>query len=214
MKQGTDDWFAARLGKVTASRVADVIAKTKSGPSASRQAYAVQLALERITGQREEGFKSAAMQRGTELEAEARAMYETRFGVLVAEVGFVPHRIVEMSGASPDGLIGSDGLLEIKCPDSKQHLEYLQLATAPAKYRPQVQWQMACTGRPWCDFVSYDPRFPERLRLHVVRVEREDKYIAELEAEVEGFLGEVAEIVEQIEALNEPAPAINPGGQP
>jgi len=201
MKQGDDQWFAARLGKATASRVADIIAKTKSGPSASRQAYAVQLALERITGQREEGFKSAAMQRGTELEAEARAMYEMRTGVLVTEVGFVPHHIVEMSGASPDGMVGSDGLLEIKCPDSKQHLEYLQLATAPAKYRPQVQWQMACTGRQWCDFASYDPRFPERLRLHVVRVPRDDAYIAELEAEVEVFLAEVAAIVNQIESM-------------
>lgn len=198
MKQGSDDWFAARLGRVGASRVADIIAKTKSGPSASRQAYAVQLALERITGRREESYTSAAMQRGTELEAEARATYEMRTGVLVAEVGFVPHRIVEMSGASPDGLIGSDGLLEIKCPDSKQHLEYLQLATSPAKYRPQVQWQLACTGRQWCDFVSYDPRFPERLRLHVVRVRRDDEYIAEIELEIVKFLGDVEDIVNQI----------------
>lgn len=200
MKQGDDQWFAARLGKVTASRVADVIAKTKSGPSASRQAYAVQLALERITGQREEGYTTAAMQRGTEMEAEARAMYEVAVGAMVQEVGFIQHPRIEMSGASPDGLVGH-GLLEIKCPDSKQHLEYLQLAGVPTKYRPQVQWQMACTGRQWCDFASYDPRFPERLRLHVVRVPRDDAYIAELEAEVEVFLAEVAAIVNQIESM-------------
>lgn len=201
MKQGDDQWFAARLGKATASRVADIIAKTKSGPSASRQAYAVQLALERITGQREEGFKSAAMQRGTELEAEARAMYEMRTGVLVTEVGFINHPSINMSGASPDGLIDDYGLVEFKVPNSATHLEYLQLATAPAKYRPQVQWQMACTGRQWCDFASYDPRFPERLRLHVVRVPRDDAYIADLEAEVEVFLAEVAAIVKQIESM-------------
>lgn len=200
MMQQTTEWFAERLGKATASRIADIIAKTKTGPSASRQSYAVQLALERITGLREEGFTSAAMQRGTEMEAEARAMYEAATGDLVREVGFVQHPRIDMSGASPDGLVG-DGLLEIKCPDSKQHLEYMQLGTVPAKYRPQVQWQMACTGRPWCDFVSYDPRFPERLRLHVVRVPRDDAYIAEIETEVEAFLSEVSAIVNQIESM-------------
>lgn len=200
MRQQTPEWFAERLGKATASRIADIIAKTKSGPSASRQAYAVQLALERITGQREEGYTTAAMLRGTEMEAEARAMYEAATGELVREVGFIQHPRIEQSGASPDGLVG-DGLLEIKCPDSKQHLEYLQLATAPAKYRPQVHWQMACTGRQWCDFASYDPRFPERLRLHVVRVPRDDAYIAEIETEVEAFLSEVSAIVNQIESM-------------
>lgn len=127
-------------------------------------------------------------------------MYETRSGVLVAEVGFVPHPGIEMAGASPDGPVGADRLIEIKIPDSKQHLEYLQRATVPAQYRPQVQWQVASTGRQWCDFASYDPRFPERLR--VVRVPRDDAYIAELEAEAETFLAEVAAIVNQIESLH------------
>lgn len=201
MKQGTPEWFSARLGRVTASRIADIIAKTKSGPSASRQAYAVQLALERITGQREDGYTSAAMQRGTELEAEARAAYETERGVLVREVGFVDHPSIAMAGASPDGMVGSDGLLEIKCPDSKQHLEYLRLQTVPARYKPQVQWQLACTGRAWCDFASYDPRFPEGLQLHVVRVPRDAEYIAELETEVTKFLAEVAQMVSEIEGM-------------
>lgn len=201
MEQRTEAWFAARAGKATASRIADIIAKTKSGPSASRQAYAVQLALERITGQREEGFTSAAMQRGTELEAEARAAYETERGVLVREIGFVDHPSIAMSGASPDGMVGSDGLLEIKCPDSKQHLEYLRLQTVPARYKPQVHWQIACTGRAWCDFASYDPRFPEGLQLHIVRVPRDAEYIAELEAEVTTFLDEVAQMVSEIEGM-------------
>lgn len=205
MEQRTEAWFAARAGKATASRIADIIARTKSGPSASRQAYAVQLALERITGQREEGFTSAAMQRGTDLEAEARAAYETERGVLVREVGFIDHPSIEMSGASPDGMVGSDGLMEIKCPDSKQHLEYLRLQTAPAKYKPQVQWQMACTARAWCDFVSYDPRFPEGLQLHIVRVQRDAEYIAELETEVTAFLAEVEQIVADIEQMREAA---------
>lgn len=201
MEQRTEAWFAARAGKATASRIADIIAKTKSGPSASRQAYAVQLALERITGQREEGFTSAAMQRGTELEAEARAAYEAERGELVREVGFIDHPNIEMSGASPDGMVGKDGLLEIKCPDSKQHLEYLRLQTVPARYKPQVHWQMACTGRAWCDFASYDPRFPEGLQLHIVRVPRDTEYIAELETEVTAFLEEVAQMVSEIEGM-------------
>lgn len=201
MEQRTDAWFDARMGRATASRIADIIAKTKSGPSASRQAYAVQLALERITGQREAGFTSASMQRGADLEAEARAAYETERGELVREVGFIDHPSIEMSGASPDGMVGGDGLLEIKCPDSKQHLEYLRLQTVPAKYKPQVQWQMACTARAWCDFVSYDPRFPEGLQLHIVRVPRDAEYIAELETEVKAFLLEVEQIVSEIEGM-------------
>lgn len=205
MKQGTPEWFAARMGRVTASRIADIIARTKSGPSASRQAYAVQLALERITGQREEGFTSAAMRRGTELEAEARASYEAERGELVQEVGLIDHPTIAMAGASPDGMVGGDGLLEIKCPDSKQHLEYLRLQTVPAKYKPQVQWQMACTGRAWCDFASYDPRFPEGLQLHIVRVQRDAEYIAELETEVTAFLSEVEQIVADIEQMREAA---------
>jgi len=205
MEQRTEAWFAARAGKATASRIADIIARTKSGPSASRQAYAVQLALERITGQREDGFTSAAMQRGTELEAEARASYEAERGELVQEVGFIDHPAIAMAGASPDGMVGSYGLLEIKCPDSKQHLEYLRLQTVPAKYKPQVQWQMACTARAWCDFVSYDPRFPEGLQLHIVRAQRDAEYIEELEAEVAAFLSEVEQIVADIEQMREAA---------
>ena len=198
MQQGTTEWFAARLGKVTASRVADVIAKTKSGYSTSRENYAVELALERITGNRQESFTNAAMQWGTEQEPVARAAYESTYGMLVEEVGLIPHPTIEMSAASPDGLVGSLGLLEIKCPNSATHLKTLLAGKADARYITQMMWQMSCTGREWCDFVSFDPRFPESKRLFVCRVERDQKLIAELEAEVISFLGEVETIVRKL----------------
>lgn len=201
MQQQTPEWFAARLGKVTASRVADAIARTKSGYSASRENYATELALERIMGYSQPGYTSPAMQWGIATEPEARAAYEMARGDMVAGCGLIDHPTIEMSGASPDGLIGSDGLLEIKCPESKQHLEYLRLSTAPAKYKPQIQWQLACTGRAWCDFVSYDPRFPEPLRLHIVRVDRDAEYIASVELEVVEFLNQVAAVVAEIERI-------------
>lgn len=201
MQQQTPEWFAARLGKVTASRIADVIARTKSGYSASRENYATELALERIMGYSQPGYTSPAMQWGIATEPEARAAYEMARGEMVAGCGLIDHPTIEMSGASPDGLIGSDGLLEIKCPESKQHLEYLRLSTAPAKYKPQIQWQLACTGRAWCDFVSYDPRFPEPLRLHIVRVDRDAEYIASVELEVVEFLKQVAAVVAEIERI-------------
>lgn len=201
MQQQTPEWFAARLGKVTASRIADVIARTKSGYSASRENYATELALERIMGYSQPGYTSPAMQWGIATEPEARAAYEMARGDMVAGCGLINHPTIEMSGASPDGLIGSDGLLEIKCPESKQHLEYLRLSTAPAKYKPQIQWQLACTGRAWCDFVSYDPRFPEPLRLHIVRVDRDAEYIASVELEVVEFLKQVAAVVAEIERI-------------
>lgn len=201
MQQQTPEWFAARLGKVTASRVADAIARTKSGYSASRENYATELALERIMGYSQPGYTSPAMQWGIATEPEARAAYEMARGDMVAGCGLIDHPTIEMSGASPDGLIGSNGLLEIKCPESKQHLEYLRLSTAPAKYKPQIQWQLACTGRAWCDFVSYDPRFPEPLRLHIVRVDRDAEYIASVELEVVEFLKQVAAVVAEIERI-------------
>ncbi len=201
MQQQTPEWFAARLGKVTASRIADVIARTKSGYSASRENYATELALERIMGYSQPGYTSPAMQWGIATEPEARAAYEMARGEMVVGCGLIDHPTIEMSGASPDGLIGSDGLLEIKCPESKQHIEYLRLSTAPAKYKPQIQWQLACTGRAWCDFVSYDPRFPELLRLHIVRVERDAEYIASVESEVVEFLNQVAAVVAEIERI-------------
>jgi len=191
-EQRTEDWFAARLGKVTASRVADVLARTKTGYSASRANYLTQLVLERITGTKSEGFTSAAMQWGIDQEPFARAAYEAHHGVLVDEVGFIPHPTIEASGASPDGLVGADGMVEIKCPDSKTALEcWLSADPVESKYFTQMQWQMACAGRFWCDYVVFDPRMPAKAQLFVYRVERDDKWIKETEVEVKKFLAEV-----------------------
>lgn len=199
--QGTDEWFAQRLGKVTASRVADVIAKTKSGYSTSRENYMVELALERLTGQRQEMYTNAAMQWGTDNEPLARAAYEAKTGEIVEEVGMVNHPVIEMAGASPDGLINGDGLLEIKCPNSATHITTLRSRKPQGKYITQMMWQMACTGRKWCDFVSFDPRMPAGLQLFVTRIKRDEALINELESDVLAFLIELNGLVDDLKRL-------------
>ena len=198
--QRTDDWRIARLGLVTASRIADVMARTKSGYGASRANYMAELLTERLTGQPSPSFTNAAMQWGIDKEPEARAAYAARTGIIIEETGFIRHPTLA-AGASPDGLVGDDGCVEIKCPSTATMLEYLEDRTVPAKYRLQMQWQMACTGRPWCDFVSYDPRLPEHLQMLIVRVPRDDKRIAELEGEVRKFLAELDEKVTKLKEL-------------
>jgi len=200
VEQGTPEWFAARLGNVTASRVADVIAKTKSGYSASRENYMAQLICERMTGTVAESFTNSAMQWGTETEPLARAAYESIADVLVDEVGYVQHPRIERAGASPDGLVGLFGLLEIKCPNTATHIDTLITEQVPTKYITQMQWQMVCTGRAWCDFVSFDPRLPNGLQMFVKRVEFDTEYAATLEIEVVKFL---AELDTKISKLNE-----------
>lgn len=189
--QGSAAWFAARCGRVTASRVADVVARTKTGYGASRANYAAELIAERLTGCTAPSFTNAAMQHGVDQEPVARAAYEARTGVTVDLVGFVDHPEIAMSGASPDGLIGDDGLLEIKCPNTATHLDTLLSETVPGKYVTQMQWQMACTGRAYCDFVSFDPRLPANMALFVRRIERDVSLILELESEVAAFLAEI-----------------------
>lgn len=205
--QGAPEWFAMRVGKVTASRVADVVAKTKSGPSASRATYMGELLAERLTGQPAEKFKSPAMQWGNDMEAEARAAYAFYTNHEVAEIGFVNHPTVAMSGASPDGLVGDDGLVEIKCPNVATHVETLLGGSVPSRYRTQMMWQMACTGRAWCDFVSFDPRLPEHMRMFVRRIERCDATIADLEDEVCKFLGDLNATIAALNAKY-PAPSL------
>jgi putative phage-type endonuclease len=200
VEQGTPEWFAARLGNVTASRVADVIAKTKSGYSASRENYMAQLICERMTNTVAESFSSPAMQWGTETEPLARAAYESLADVLVDEVGYIAHPTIERAGASPDGLIGLFGLLEIKCPNTATHIDTLISEKVPTKYITQVQWQMSCTGRTWADFVSFDPRLPSGLQMFVKRVEFDAEYVAMLKEEVIKFL---AELDAKISKLNE-----------
>jgi len=201
MEQRTDAWFQARLGKVTASRVADVVAKTKTGYSASRENYMAQLICERMTGQKQESFTNAAMEWGTETEPLARAAYEAEKGVLVDEVGLIDHPFLPMSGASPDGLVGDDGLVEIKCPNTATHIDTLMSQAVPTKYNTQMQWQMACTERQWCDFVSFDPRMPKELQLFIQRVPRNNEYIAMLEKEILSFLKELDEKVSKLNDL-------------
>lgn len=189
--QGTPEWFAARCGKVTASRVADVIAKTKAGWGASRANYLAELLCERLTGCVAPSFQNEAMRWGTDQEPFARDAYSRKFGVDVYEVGFVDHPEVAMSGASPDGYVGDAGLVEIKCPNTATHVDTLLNGAVPDKYLVQMQWQMACAGREWCDFISYDPRLPEAMRLFVQRVPRDLSRILELETEVAAFIREI-----------------------
>jgi putative phage-type endonuclease len=192
MEQRSPEWYAARLGKVTASRVADVMAKTKSGYGASRANYMAELLCERLTGQKTDSFVSAEMQRGTELEAQARDGYAFLNDVKVGEGGFFDHASIPMFGASPDGLIGTDGLVEFKCPNTATHIDYLLSQSVPGKYQTQMQAQMACTGRAWCDFVSFDPRLPDYLQFFVKRVQRDDAFIAAMLTEIAAFLAELS----------------------
>ena len=203
IEQGSPEWFAQRLGKVTASRVADVIAKTKTGYSTSRENYMAQLVCERMTQTVAESYTNAAMQWGTETEPLARAAYEAFTEVLVDEVAMIQHPTIEASGASPDGLVGDDGQIEIKCPNTATHIDTLLSQQSPAKYVTQMQWQMACTGRKWCDFVSFDPRMPKELQLFIKRIDRDDAYIDMLEKEVVSFLKELDAKIEKLEKLKE-----------
>jgi putative phage-type endonuclease len=203
IEQGSDAWFAQRMGKVTASRVADVIAKTKTGYSTSRDNYMAQLVCERLTGTVAESFTNTAMQWGTETEPLARAAYEAHADVLVDEVAMITHPTIEAAGASPDGLVGDYGQLEIKCPNTATHIDTLLTQTVPGKYIIQMQWQMACTGRNWCDFVSFDPRLPTELQLFVKQVDRDDALIANLEKEVVLFLTELDGKIKKLNELKE-----------
>jgi putative phage-type endonuclease len=196
--QGSLEWFAMRCGKVTASRVADVLAKTKTGWGAGRANYAAELIAERLTGATAPSFTNAAMQWGTDQEPVARQVYAARHSLDVSEIGFVDHPEITMSGASPDGLVGPDGLVEIKCPNTATHLDTLLSETVPGKYITQMQWQMACTGREWCDFVSFDPRLPESMALFVKRVPRDVSHILELETEVAAFIAEIDDKVARL----------------
>lgn len=198
--QESADWMAARAGAFTASRSADLMARTKSGPSASRGNLLALLAVERLTGQCVETFTNGAMQRGIELEAEARDAYSFARGVAVDECGFVPTSALVRCGCSPDGLIGDDGLLEIKCPASMaKHLDALRTGAHAKEYRWQLQHQLMVTGRAWVDAVSYDPRFPEGLQLAVTRVERDEAAIKDL---VEAIIEANAEVEAMVRELN------------
>lgn len=191
--QGTSEWFAERCGMATASRFKDVLAKIKSGESASRRNYKAQLVCERLTGNPAESFSNAAMEWGTLHEPIARLAYEAKAGEVVSQVGFMKHETL-MAGASPDGLIWDDGMIEIKCPNTATHIETL-LNGMDSGHIPQVQGQMWIAGRQWVDFASFDPRLPADMQLHIQRIMRDDEYIKTLQAEVTVFLNEVDALI-------------------
>lgn len=201
--QRSAEWFAARCGSLGASQLADALAKTKSGWGASRANLRAKLVVERLTGQQEEGFASSAMIWGQEKEEEARIAYSFVTGHDVTEVGLYKHPTIIGSHASPDGLVGHDGCLEIKCPNSATHIEVLKSNQVAHKYMLQMQWQMACADRRWCDFVSFDPRMPDHLMLYIQRVQRDDEMLATLESEVAVFLEEVDEDVKALSKLGD-----------
>jgi len=193
IEQGTVEWHLQRLGKVTASRVLDVLSKGKSGESASRKNYRTELLVQRLTGQPGESFTNTAMEWGTATEPLARIAYEAEMGVFVDQVAFIDHPSIAQFGCSPDGLV-AEGLIEIKCGNTATHIDWMLDGKPPTKHIPQMQCQMAVTGRQWCDFVSFDPRLPDDLHLFVVRLERDQEYIEAMEAEVKKFLSEVDEM--------------------
>ncbi len=199
LDQGTEEWKMARLGYVSASNVAAVMSKGKDGSeSATRRAYKIKIVAERLTHLPQETYKNAAMEWGNEQEPYARMAYEATNAVLVDKTGFWKHETKPWIGVSPDGLVGDDGLIEIKCPNTTTHLEYLWSEVVPAEYRKQIQMQLWVTGRQWCDFVSYDPRLPAQNHLFIKRCERDEKLIAEMEAEIDKFLVEVQTIIDKL----------------
>ena len=201
IEQGTEAWHQLRLGKITASRIADVIAQIKSGEAASRADYRIELVCERLTGKPTEGFTNAHMERGIELEPYARAWYEVERGEFVKQVPFIDHPTIKNAGASPDGIVG-EGLIEIKCPMTKTHIKYLLEDRVPAKYMPQMAWQMACTHAKWVDFVSYCPELPADMQMFIKRYERDDAYIAELTTKVAEFDQEVEQMIARLRGRN------------
>lgn len=188
IEQGSPEWFALRAGKVTASKVSDVMSAITT---AGYKNYLADLVVERLTGKKTESFTNAAMQWGVDQEPIARAEYEVKTGNFVDQIAFVDHPTIANFGCSPDGLVGDDGLIEIKCPNTATHIDYVMQDKVPTKYIPQIQCQLAVTGRKWCDFVSFDPRLPDGLQILIVRLERDDEYIEKLEARVIKFLDEV-----------------------
>lgn len=203
--QRSQEWFAARLGKVTASRIGDLRKRTKTGWAAARADYMADLIAERLSGEHIPGGTGSARRWGQEIEPEAKRAYAFYRDAEIVEVGFIPHPTIADAGASPDGLIGEDGLVEFKCPTVITHLETLETDAIAAEYLQQMQWQMACTGRQWCDFASYDPRYPEAMRLYVQRVRRDDEMIAAIEADVVQFLTELCIRVDRLRSKYEPA---------
>lgn len=199
MEQRTNEWLEARLGKVTASKIADVMA---GGRGVTRENYLNDLITETLIGP-QENYTNSYMEWGIEHEPKARLMYQLLTGETVEEVGFIDHPSIKLAGASPDGLVGDDGLVEIKCPASKTHNQFLLDQKIPKKYDLQMLWQMECTERKWCDFVSYDPRFPDPLKMVIKRVRFDEEKAVQVREKVLEFIGELESKLAQIQNLTE-----------
>lgn len=201
VEQGSEEWLQSRVGSLGASKVHEAIARTKSGWGASRANCMATLIAERLTSTKADTFTNAAMQWGTEHEPDARAAYEFQRDVDVTEVGLYRHSTIAGTHASPDGIVGEEGLIEIKAPNTATHIQTLLTGKIPDKYIVQMQWQMICTDRQWTDHISYDPRMPPEMRLWIKRVERDDDRIAKLEADVSEFLQEMETKLNQLQGL-------------
>lgn len=198
--QLTPEWFEIKLGKVSASHIADVMATVRSGEAATRRNYRAKLIAETLTGEYEETFQSAAMERGIIMEPKAAMAYEFEKGVSTAQIGWADHPSIDNAGASPDRIVNHDGLAEIKCPNTATHLDYILNGMTDAKYIKQMQFQMACTVRQWCDFVSYDPRLPVHLQLYIQRFEADPEMIEEIETAVKEFISDMDEVLNKLGA--------------
>lgn len=201
MEQGTAEWYDARRGQVGASRISDIMARTKSGPAASRKNYMCELLCARLTGKDFDQYESEAMRWGTEHEPEARAVYEAMTGNIVEECGFIVHPAIIGAGASPDGLICPDGVLEIKCPGTSAHLETLLENHIDKKYQYQMAWQIECTARKWADFVSYDPRLPDKLSIKIIHFIPPFDMLEDIRAGVIQFLKELDEMEYRLRSI-------------
>ena len=196
VEQGSDEWRKARLGHVSASSIAAVMAK---GAGKTRQSYLEKIVAERLTQEIGEGFSNSSMEWGTATEPQARMAYEVLCETFVTKTGFHKHPTIEWLGVSPDGLVDDDGLVEIKCPNTTTHIAYIKDGKCPAEYYKQIQCQLWVTGRKYCDFISYDPRIKnEALRLFVVRVARDEELITEMQKEVIKFLVDVERYIKEL----------------
>lgn len=198
--QGSAEWYAARAGSLGASQIADALATTRNGWGASRANVRAQLVVERLTGRPADSFCSPAMQRGKDLEPQARAFYSFASGHDVAEVGLVRHPAIAFTHCSPDGFCGDEGMVELKCCGAARHVEILTGSPVEDRYVKQCLWQLACTGRAWVDLAYFNPDFPDAMQLHVQRIERDEAVIAELEKQVAEFLGEVETTLADLQA--------------
>lgn len=201
VEQGSDLWHQLRLGHVTASGIADLMAKTKTGESESRRKYKVKLVAERMTGKTQESYSNAAMEWGVEQEQYAAMAYELKNNILLDKTGFWLHPSIKWLGVSPDRLVGNDGLVEIKCPNTTTHIDYILDDVVPARYYKQIQCQLWVTNSQWCDFVSYDPRLPEENQLFIKRAYPDEVFIHEMESEVLRFLDEVEQMINKLKGI-------------